>query len=267
VGQDLSDPVRGAGSSKEPDGPLVGGHLTYVLESSAPVALVRLTGRLDLLTAIEARAALHKALAEQPTAIVVDLAGVSVDDDVVLTVFSAVARTAAGWPGCPVLLADPDARLRAGLDRMAVSRAVPVYPDRTGALAAAQAGPGPLRFQQRLPASPHAGAAARQIVVDACRSWRLPELADDGELVVTELVANAQRHAGGDVELAVVLRERFLHLAVHDRSPEPPRMVLPDVESAEGGRGLILVDALAAAWGSTPAPDGKHVWATLRVAR
>ena len=44
-------------------------------------------------------------------------------------------------------------------------------------------------------------------------------------------------------------------------------MVLPDAESAEGGRGLILVDALAAAWGSTPAPDGKHVWATLRVPR
>lgn len=29
---------------------------------------------------------------------------------------------------------------------------------------------------------------------------------------------------------------------------------------AEGGRGLALVDALAAAWGTLPRPEGKTVW-------
>jgi hypothetical protein len=33
----------------------------------------------------------------------------------------------------------------------------------------------------------------------------------------------------------------------------------------EGGRGLLLLDALAAGWGSTVLDDGKVVWATVRV--
>ncbi|WP_169336551.1 ATP-binding protein, partial [Nocardiopsis prasina] len=39
---------------------------------------------------------------------------------------------------------------------------------------------------------------------------------------------------------------------------------LPRIRSAgaddEGGRGLYLVDQLAARWGSRPTPDGKAVW-------
>ena len=36
-------------------------------------------------------------------------------------------------------------------------------------------------------------------------------------------------------------------------------------ESAESGRGLLLVDALASAWGSFVLDSGKMVWATVRV--
>jgi hypothetical protein len=45
----------------------------------------------------------------------------------------------------------------------------------------------------------------------------------------------------------------------------PPTRILPDLDTGRGGRGLILIDALAASWGSTPMPDGKVVWATLRL--
>jgi anti-sigma regulatory factor (Ser/Thr protein kinase) len=118
-----------------------------------------------------------------------------------------------------------------------------------------------------LVSSPDAAASARGLVVAACRAWQLPGLTDDAKLVVTELVSNALRHGTGEIELALVLRERFLYLAVHDASPVPPMMTLPDPETGEGGRGLILVDAVAADWGSARTANGKYVWATLRIPR
>jgi anti-anti-sigma regulatory factor/anti-sigma regulatory factor (Ser/Thr protein kinase) len=239
--------------------------LVSALESAAPVAVVRLAGQLDLAAGVALRAGLQKALAEQPSGIVVDVSELTVDDDVTLTAFSAFAGAAAEWPGCPVVLCAPSTALGAALDRLTISRAVPVYPTRTQALAAIQAMPATRRYRRRLTATPGAAAIARQVVADACRAWHLPQLVDDAEIVVTELVANAVRHAGGDLYLQVALRERFLHLSLRDGSPILPVRVLPDPDTGHGGRGLILIDAIAANWGSTPTADGKVVWATLRL--
>jgi hypothetical protein len=38
-----------------------------------------------------------------------------------------------------------------------------------------------------------------------------------------------------------------------------------DEQLREDGRGLLVVSALTHAWGCTPVPDGKVVWATLRI--
>src|SRR5205814_209534 len=81
---------------------------------------------------------------------------------------------------------------------------------------------------------------------EACQDWRLPiELSDDAEVVATELVSNAVRHAGDDdLVLSVALGRRFLHLSVRDGSAAPPIRLIPDPYNG-GGRGLIPIDALA----------------------
>src|SRR4051812_36746598 len=71
--------------------------LTCAWQAHHPVAVLHLVGGLDTGSAVTVRAALHKALAEQPSAIVVDLADLDVEDDLALTVFTAFARTAATW--------------------------------------------------------------------------------------------------------------------------------------------------------------------------
>jgi len=44
----------------------------------------------------------------------------------------------------------------------------------------------------------------------------------------------------------------------------PPASPLPPCPEGESGRGLLLVDVLAARWGSTPRrPVGKTVWAEV----
>lgn len=111
---------------------------------SHPVAVLRVVGRLDLDSAVAVRTALHKGLVDQPAAIVVDLGAVTVDEDIVLTLFAAFARTAAGWPGCSLVLCASSEPLRAALARMAINRVVPVRADLPAALAAAAALPSPL---------------------------------------------------------------------------------------------------------------------------
>jgi anti-anti-sigma regulatory factor len=246
-------------------GTLVPASVACELDQSSPIATVRVTGRLDVTTAPQVRSALHETLCGQPTAIVVDLSGLAVDDDIALIALGALARAAAEWPGCPVLICAPAPEVRADLERIAVNRVAPVFDSRTAALAAAGKVPAVRRFSTLLAPAPGSVTVARTSVTDACDAWRLERLVDDAELVVTELVSNAVRHAYGDIELTVLVSNRFLHVSVRDGSPTAPRRVLPDPETGEGGRGLLLLDAVASGWGSRPLPSGKIVWATLRV--
>jgi anti-anti-sigma regulatory factor/anti-sigma regulatory factor (Ser/Thr protein kinase) len=246
-------------------GPSAVNQLTCTQESPPPVTVLSLAGQLDLATVAHLRTALHKALAEQPNAIVLDLAGLTVVEDVALTVFIAFGRAAAAWPGCPVLLCAPQPPVEADLARMGVSRATPVYRDRASAAVAAKERPAPGQFAARLGHAPSAAYVARDIVAQACEAWRLPNAVEDAKLIITELVSNAVRHGKGDLRLLVLLRDRHLHLSIADASVDQPRRMLPDPDTGEGGRGLLLVDAVATAWGSSPTADGKVVWATLPI--
>ena len=117
-----------------------------------------------------------------------------------------------------------------------------------------------------LAATLDAAAIGRGLVRDACKDWGVPGLVEDAELVVTELVDNVVLHVGGTVDLLLVVRERYLHVEVHDGDPARPERTLPDA-TGEGGRGLLLIDATAARWGSVEVADGKIVWADLPIPR
>jgi anti-sigma regulatory factor (Ser/Thr protein kinase) len=93
-----------------------------------------------------------------------------------------------------------------------------------------------------------------------------PRLEDDLELLLSEVTSNALRYGRGVEAVRLRVDDTTLRLSVRDFEPRPP--VLPrdaglDTE-ADHGRGLILIDALAARWGVLPHPDdGKDVWFEL----
>ncbi|MFF0561960.1 ATP-binding protein [Streptomyces sp. NPDC004266] len=66
---------------------------------------------------------------------------------------------------------------------------------------------------------------------------------DDAALVVSELVGNAVRHAGGVCSLDLSLEPDGLDIDVSDSSPETPRPRATDTTS-EGGRGWGIVARL-----------------------
>jgi anti-sigma regulatory factor (Ser/Thr protein kinase) len=76
-------------------------------------------------------------------------------------------------------------------------------------------------------------------------------------------VTNALLHARTDVRLRLALRGDRLHLGVHDGGSRLLRLVGGDPD-AEAGRGLLLVERLARAWGVYRPPEGgKVVWCVL----
>jgi anti-sigma regulatory factor (Ser/Thr protein kinase) len=83
---------------------------------------------------------------------------------------------------------------------------------------------------------------------------------DQVAVVVTELVANAVRHAGGCLAVIVRADGNQVTVGAVDSSPNHPRHREPD---DDGGRGLTIVEGLAARWGVCDHHDGKHVWATF----
>jgi anti-sigma regulatory factor (Ser/Thr protein kinase) len=249
--------------------------LTAVVEHDLDrgLTVVAFAGELSLSTTRYVRAELLKRVAECPLAIVVDLDRVTVTSAAALTVFPAVERHQGGGPLVPlVLCAAPASAIGVAL-RKVVGSAVGVYPSRAGALAAAVDRQAAIRrVDAHLTTDPRSARHARRLVADACDRWHLAGLKETAILVVSELVSNAVRYAGTDFDLTATLRGSYLHIAVRDRNPQPPLMPAPDPSVAAAssppplhtnGRGLQLVDASAAAWGTTVAGDGKIVWATI----
>lgn len=240
--------------------------LTYRIDRRLPVAVVCLNGEITPLSSQVARTALLDALAAEPTSVIIDLSGVTAVDDVALTVFPAMAETAAQWPGAPVLLSGPEPQVAEALRRMAVTSQLDVHPTLRAAVDVAVKEPVPQRVHARLEPTVDAPRIARDLAEDACWEWGVPEAATPVKIVSSELVTNAVRHAGTVVDLTVSLRDHGnghgVRVSVRDGTPELARMQTP-TESDDHGRGLLIVDSLATAWGNVPLAKGKTVWAMV----
>ncbi|MER5312264.1 ATP-binding protein [Streptomyces sp. NPDC002773] len=71
------------------------------------------------------------------------------------------------------------------------------------------------------------------------------EAADTVVLVVSELVTNALRHGGGTCTMDLTAHQDSIEVAVHDPSPQAPRMRTPDLNGGTGGFGWPMVNRLA----------------------
>jgi hypothetical protein len=241
------------------------GEFACSVEAGRPVGVVRVCGPLNFGTAPRLRSAVHKCLAEQPDAVVIDLSEMTAEQNVVLTLFPTLARAAMVFAGASVLLATPSRQLRDRLAEGAGTRRMFVYPSVAEALARARQARSPRRIRRRLAGDSAATESARRLARRACQQWGLADLAGRTAVVVTELVANVVLHAGTDLVLCMATRGRYLYIAVYDGSVRLARLSGPQ-GPCEPGRGLMVVDSLAAAWGCVPTAGGKVVWVALSTA-
>lgn len=219
--------------------------------------LVRLTGVLDDENAASIRSVLLGVLANQPEAVVVDVAGLRVPDAGALAVLRDVLAETRDWPGSHLALcgaADAAAWKPSGW---------PVWPDAAGAFAAL--GDPDRERRVGIDLEPVVGAArrSREMITEACGRWEHPDLTGDACIVATELVNNVVAHARTPMRVLLALHGDAMSVAVRDGSPTLPRFTGPVSPTSYGGRGLLLIDTVSSRWGHLGLPDGKVVWALL----
>ncbi|WP_250036672.1 STAS domain-containing protein [Paractinoplanes maris] len=191
--------------------------------------------------------------------VMIDLTALTVADESAVLVFGRIVDEALRWPDVLVVVCAPTGEVMRLLSADVLDPRLvfdSVASGRSVALASV-----PAVSEDLLPIS-RAARHARRVVTEACLRWDEPDLIGSATLVVSELVSNAAMHAQTMMTMQVRLRPCHVRIAVFDGS------ALPAVSRSAGtagggGRGLLLVDAVSAAWGSTPLPDGKVVWSAL----
>jgi hypothetical protein len=94
-------------------------------------------------------------------------------------------------------------------------------------------------------------------------SWGLELLLEPASLLLSEMVTNAYQHAGGDhVDVCLIRTDTLLRIEVGGPGTRPP-VPRQAASNEEGGRGLVLVDAIANDWGFCE--ERSVVWCSLRV--
>ena len=221
-----------------------------------PYPVIELTGSLDAVSAPGVSSAILDVLADQPEAVVVDVADLGADAEAV-EVLRDVAAATADWPAAHLVLATP------GDAKQWQSAGLPVWPSRDEAFAALGA-PDP-GHRLRLDLEPVIGAArrSRELVTEACLRWDCPDLAGPACIVLTEMVNNVVAHARTPMTVLLGRRGDDLSVAVRDHSATIPRFTGPVAPTSYGGRGLLLIDSVASRWGNLKLDDGKVVWALL----
>ncbi|MFD9125530.1 ATP-binding protein [Kitasatospora sp. NPDC059571] len=134
---------------------------------------------------------------------------------------------------------------------------------------------GELEFYARIRVAP-AGESARDLrnaAADLLCAWGSGDLVDTVKLLLSEIFTNAVRHAAtgpsgtpGRIRATLCQSRDSLTVNVEDPGSGLPsvRFVRDPGPDAENGRGLLLLEALASAWGTRTTRRGKTVWFALR---
>jgi anti-sigma regulatory factor (Ser/Thr protein kinase) len=114
------------------------------------------------------------------------------------------------------------------------------------------------------PGLPSSVPAARRWVVATLEEWGLSDTCWSAAQVVSELATNCTLHARSDFRIRLALESTSVRIEAEDAAAVPLQARVSSA-TATTGRGLAIVDVLAAEWGVTPGAAGKTVWALLPV--
>jgi anti-sigma regulatory factor (Ser/Thr protein kinase) len=122
-----------------------------------------------------------------------------------------------------------------------------------------------MALHKTLDNDPRAAGQARQAIAKFLDRTHLTKLSDDAQLLASELVTNAVRHARGPIDVRAYVRDGFLRLEVWDRQADVSPQPRTADDDAENGRGMDIVEKVSSRWGWRAVDGGKVVWIDLRL--
>jgi len=228
------------------------------------VCLLTVDGVLDTSTYLHLRDAIIKAALDEPRAVLVDVTALEVPVSSAWSVFTSARWHVSTWPDVPIVLVCAHPDRRKSIARTGVPRYVPVHATINAALAALRDGHrARRRANVALPASLASLRNAREFVAEWLGAWSHQALIPVATVVVNVFVENVLQHTACGPDLLLESDGSALTISVRDDSSTPAARHEDPYRGGERVSGLAIVASVSRAWGSTPTPSGKTVWAVL----
>lgn len=239
--------------------------LAVSADAAGAVCLLAVEGVLDSSTYLKLRDAIIKAALDEPWAVLVDVNALGVPASSAWSVFTSARWHVSTWPDVPIILVCEHAGRRRTIARSGVTRYVPVHATVEEALDALTDDHrrGRLRARAELPASLASLRTAREMVAERLGAWSQADLIPVATVIVNVFVENVLQHT---VSAPVVILESdgaTVSVSVQDGSSTPAVRHEDPYRGGERVSGLAIVASVCRAWGSTPTPSGKTVWAVV----
>ena len=119
------------------------------------------------------------------------------------------------------------------------------------------------RASTNLPASLASLRSAREFVAEWLAAWSHQELIPVGTVIVNVFVENVLQHTASEPTLILESDGNAVTISVNDGSGTPAARHEDPYRGGERVSGLAIVASVCRAWGSTPTPSGKTVWAVI----
>ena len=149
--------------------------------------------------------------------------------------------------------------------RNGITRYVPIFPTVELACNAVMlTGPRPWRRRARLELPAHLTSLrqSRRFVSRSLTEWAMPDWIPVAQIVVTTFIENVLEHTDGPAGVRLEADATTVTVAVEDCSHEPASIREWPIATGRP-TGLGIVGALCQAWGNSPMPSGKTVWAVI----
>jgi hypothetical protein len=238
--------------------------LTLSSNTAGTACLLTVEGVLDSSTYLRLRDAIVKAALDQPQAVLVDVNGLDVPAPSAWAVFTSARWLVDTWPAVPIHLVCGNAGRRAVIARNGVTRYVRVHPTAEDALwALSDTQRVVLRARTALPAALASLRTAREFVAQRLAEWCYEDLVPVATVVANVFVENVLQHTPDGLTLVLETDGKMISISVQDGSSTPAARHEDPLRGGERVSGLAIVASVSRAWGSTPTPSGKTVWAVI----
>lgn len=235
------------------------------LKACLDVPILTVEGVLDSSTYRTVRDAIIKAAIDAPRAVIVDIDRLHAPCSSAWTVLTSARWHVSVWPDVPILLVCATPEVQRVISEVGITRYLPLYPTPRLALGALKGQTSCARRRARtiLARNTSSPQIARSVVADWLTRWDIREVIPVAATLATVFVENVLDHTQGAPVLVVERYKDAVTVAVEDNSFHLPGRHEDADRGADIVAGLAIVAALCQAWGASPTPSGKTVWAVI----